>query len=428
MHKLINNALSLTLLCGFLAACSVNPVTGDKNLNFMSESWERETGKKLYSQSRQAQSGDFILDKQLTAYVKGVNQRLAKQARRNLDWDIEIINSSVPNAWALPGGKMAINRGLLTELNSEAELAAVLGHEVVHADAAHGAQAQSKGMLGQAGAMAATIYIGSKAESQVSRQAAVLLPNLAAQLLTQKYGRDAERESDKYGMKYMSQAGYDPQGAVDLQKTFLRLSQNRNSSWLNGLFASHPPSAERMENNQRMAIKLPAGGELGRERYQREISRLKRMQPAYDSYDKGRKAFAQKQYPEAMRLANKAIRQLPNEALFYSLRGDVQLKNKRFGVAEKSFGLAIQRNDSFFYPFLQRGLIRNHRGKKDAARIDLMRSLQLAPSADASKVLGDIELRRGNRDLAVQYYKMAAQSASPAGEAARAQLQKMGVQ
>ena len=420
--------LFLAIIILSLAACSANPVTGKNDLNFMSESWERQTGEKLYYQSRQAQGGDFILDEQLNRYVKGVNQRLAQQAHRNLDWEIEILNSSVPNAWALPGGKMAINRGLLTELNSEAELAAVLGHEIVHADAAHGAQAQSKGVLNQAGALAAGIYLSSKADSDLSRSAAILLPSLGVQLLTQKYGRDAEREADKYGMEYMSRAGYDPQGAIELQDTFLRMNGSKQSNWLNGLFASHPPSVERLRNNQKMAAKLPQGGEMGRARYQREIARLQKMKPAYDDYVDGRKALKKKDYRTATTLTDKAIRQLPQESLFYALKGDIQIQQKRLKDAETSFSRAIARNDGYFYPFLRRGLIRNQQGRRDAARQDLLRAQQLAPSAEASNVLGDLELKRGNRKQAIAYYQMAANSQSPAGYAARSQLQRLSPQ
>ncbi len=417
--------LLICLLSLLFSGCSVNPVTGKNEVNFMSESWERETGSKLYYQSRQAQGGDFILDERLNQYIKGVNQRLAAQASRNLDWDIEIINSSVPNAWALPGGKMAINRGLLTELNSEAELAAVLGHEIVHADAAHGAKAQSTGMLSQVGAMAAGIYLGSKADSELARNAAMLVPGLSVALITQKYGRDAERESDQYGMRYMSAAGYDPQGAVDLQETFLRISENKNSNWLNGLFASHPPSFERLQNNRKMANKLPAGGEMGRERYQREVARLKRMQPAYSAYDDGLKALAKKDLQTAIQLANKAINLQPKEANFYSLRGDVYIAQQKYGQAERAFSQAINRNDGYFYPFLRRGLVHNQRGHTDQARRDLERSQQLAPTASASKTLGDLEMLRGNRETAIAYYQQAAQSNSQIGREARYKLQQL---
>ncbi len=417
--------LSIFLLILLLAACSVNPVTGKNEVNFMSESWEREVGNKLYYQSRQAQGGDFILDERLNRYIQEVNQRLSAQASRNLDWEIEIINSSAPNAWALPGGKMAINRGLLTELNSEAELAAVLGHEIVHADAAHGAKAQSTGVLSQVGAMAAGIYLGSKAESDLARNAAMLMPSLGAALITQKYGRDAERESDKYGMRYMSAAGYDPQGAVDLQATFLRLSEQGKSNWLNGLFASHPPSAERLANNRKMAAKLPTGGELGQQRYQQEIARLNKMQPAYAAYDEGRKALQKKDVRTAIKLANKAIDLQPKEALFYSLRGDTYINKQQYKQAERAFSQAISRNDGYFYPFLRRGLVRHNRGQTEKARQDFERSQQLAPTATASKALGDLALARGDRDAAIAYYQVAARSNSPVGQAANSQLQRL---
>ena len=164
-----------------------------------------------------------MLDPELTAYVQEVGDRLAEKARRGneLDFEFSILNDSIPNAWALPGGKIVVNRGLLVELDSEAELAAVLGHEIVHADAAHGARAQSKNVVTQSAAVISMVILGSTINDQSAREVAMMVPAVGAQMLTQKYGRDAERESDEYGMQYMSEAGYDPQGAVELQETFV---------------------------------------------------------------------------------------------------------------------------------------------------------------------------------------------------------------
>ena len=222
--------LSLLIACAGVAACAVNPVTGERNFQMYGPEWENQVGAQMYAPMKQSQGGEWTLDPELSAYVKQVGQRLAKQARRKeaLEFEFSILNDSTPNAWALPGGKIVINRGLLTELESEAELAAVLGHEIVHADAAHGARAQSKGMLTQAGAMISMVILGSTIESQQAREVAMMVPAMGAQMLTQKYGRDAERESDEYGMLYMSEAGYNPQGAVELQETFVKLSEGRN--------------------------------------------------------------------------------------------------------------------------------------------------------------------------------------------------------
>ncbi|MBT8141393.1 MAG: M48 family metalloprotease, partial [Gammaproteobacteria bacterium] len=123
----------------FLLGCATNPVTGKKELRVVGEDTEINLGIQQYNPARQSQGGDYVIDPQLTKYVQGVGNRLAKVSDRPLPYEFQVINSSVPNAWALPGGKIAINRGLLYELNSEAELAAVMGHEIVHSAARHGA-------------------------------------------------------------------------------------------------------------------------------------------------------------------------------------------------------------------------------------------------------------------------------------------------
>ena len=417
--------LLILALCLFVTGCSVNPVTGKRNLNFMSEDWERKVGAEMYAPMRQSQGGDFILDPELTNYIQAVGGRLAAQSKRELPFEFNIINDSVPNAWALPGGKIVVNRGLLTELESEAELAAVLGHEIVHADAAHGARGQSKGVFTQVGAIAGMIYLGSKADSRAGAQAAQIVPMLGAQLVSQKYGRDAERESDFYGMQYMSAAGYDPQGAVELQKTFVKLSEDRNSDWLSGLFASHPASQERVENNQETARSLPPGGEMHAETYQQKMARLKRLTPAYEAHDKGRKALAEEKNDEARELANLALKLAPAEALFHSLSGDIYATNKDFRRAEQAYAAALKRDDGFFYHHLRRGMARHELERYDGARTDLESSLKMLPTAQAHFLLGQLDMRDGNRDSAVAHYDAAKASGSDAGINSNKELARM---
>ena len=113
------------ILAVFISGCTTNPVTGKKEISF-GEEWELNTGKQAYLPYRQMQGGDYVVDPQVEEYVNEVGQRLARVSDRKLPYEFNVLNSSVPNAWALPGGKIAINRGLLTEMGSEAELAAVL--------------------------------------------------------------------------------------------------------------------------------------------------------------------------------------------------------------------------------------------------------------------------------------------------------------
>ena len=411
-------AVLLALL--MLAGCAVNPVTGEPTVNFMSEDWERSVGAEQYAPLRQAQGGDFILDAELTTYVQGIGERLAANASRDFDWEFHILNDSTPNAWALPGGKIVVNRGLLIEMDSEAELAAVLGHELVHADAAHGARAQSRGLLTQAGVMGGMLLLGSEVDDRSLQKVGMLGIQLGAQLTTVAYGRDAERESDLYGMRYMSAAGYDPQGAVDLQETFLELSEGGDQNWLSGLFASHPPSRERVENNQKTAASLPAGGEWGRERYQDKMAYLDSLQPAYDDYDQGRKALAEEKAGEARKLANQAIEHEPEEALFYGLLGDSHRLDKNYKMAERAYSDALHHDRGFYYYYLRRGQVRNQLQRFADSREDLERSNELLPTAQANHLLGTIAQRSGDQQQAMQYFQAAAaDSSSLAGQLAQ---------
>ncbi|MES9990672.1 MAG: M48 family metalloprotease [Candidatus Thiodiazotropha sp.] len=414
---LITIALSLALVTG----CAVNPVTGKNELSLVSEAQEMEIGRKNYAPLRQSQGGDYTVDKELTAYVSEVGQKLAAVSDRKLPYEFKVLNNSVPNAWALPGGKISINRGLLTELQSEAELAAVLGHEIVHAAAKHTASSMSRGMLIQGAVMATVIGTQGKDYAQLAQVGA----GLGAQLVTQKYGRDAERESDLYGMKYMSKAGYDPQGAVDLQRTFVRLSEGKNQNWLSGLFASHPPSQERVDNNVKTAAELPKGGTTGKQRFKTKTAHIKRTKPAYEAYEEGRVALKKGDLNKARKLANKALKMEPREGHFHALLGDIEEKNKRPANAKQHYNKAIKLNDGFFYYYLKRGLVNEKLNNDDAAKLDLERSVQLLPTASAYNSLGILARARGDLKSAKSYFRKAASKDSAQGKAAYGALMEL---
>ena len=413
--------ISLVLLSALLFGCAVNPVTGENELALVPESTELSIGAEQYAPSRQMQGGDYTTDPAIAEYVSDVGQRLAAVSDRKLPYEFKVINDSTPNAWALPGGKIAVNRGLLTELDSEAELAAVLGHEIVHAAARHGAKGMERGMLMQG----AILAVGIASSNSEYGQMAVGGASIAAGLIGQKYSRDAERESDYYGMQYMSRAGYDPQAAVRLQETFVRLSAGRSQDWMSGLFASHPPSMERVEANRQTAQELPAGGEVGRERYQQKLAPLIAAKGAYEDYEAGRKALAEGRTDEALALAQQALAQLPEEALFHSLRGDIRFKQGSYRDAITNYDRALQRNPDYFHYYLQRGLAREKLGELDAAYADLEQSVDRLPTAPALNALGDISLLRGDTEQAKRYFAAAAGSKTEAGQAAAASLVRL---
>jgi len=414
-------------IIGLASGCAVNPVTGERNLSLVGEQWELDVGAQQYAPLRQSQGGDVTLDSGLVDYVQQVGQRLADVSDRDLPYEFAVINESVPNAWALPGGKISINRGLLTEMDSEAELAAVLSHEIVHSAASHGAQSQSRGMLLQGAVLAGGIAAGAATDDQRYTQAALLGGMVGAQLISKRYSREAERESDLYGMRYMKRAGYNPRGAVELQETFLRISEGRKQDAFSALFASHPPSRERLENNRELLAELGDSGRIARDEYQQQIARLKRAQPAYEAYDEGRKALQEGNAESALEKAARAIDIEPGEALFYTLRGDALAEARDFRQAERAYSQALERNPGWFYHHLKRGMARAELGRNAQARADLQASIERMPTAVGHYYLGSVERASGNRTAAVEHFRIAARSETPTGQRARQALQEMGV-
>lgn len=413
--------LALLVMTLTVGACAQNPVTGRKELLLVSEDWELSVGRQQYAPLRQAQGGDYVVDPGVEAYVRQVGMRLAAKSDRKLPYEFNVINDSTPNAWALPGGKISINRGLLTELNNEAELAAVLGHEIVHAAAKHGARGATRGIGLQLAVITATVAGSRKGYGQLAQ----LGSTIGAQIVNSRYGRSAELESDLYGMRYMARAGYDPVGAVKLQQTFVRLSEGRRQDFLSGLFASHPPSRQRVEANVETAASLPPGGEIGVDRYRKAMARLKAKQPAYERFDRAQKLASDGKTKQAEALVREAIEIEPREGHFASFLGDMAQKRRNYDQARRHYDQAIALNSDFFYYWLQRGKVNQAQRKSRAARADFARSVKLMPTADAQAALGAIALAEGRKSEAERWYAMAAQAGGKSGDQARAALAKL---
>jgi beta-barrel assembly-enhancing protease len=419
--------LGLSLLVSAWVACATNPVTGQRQLNLVSEREEINIGQQHYGPTQQSQGGAYAVEPALSAYVNQVGQRLAAVSDRELPYEFVVLNNSVPNAWALPGGKIAVNRGLLIELNNEAELAAVLGHEIVHSAARHGAQAMERGMLMQ-GALVATAIAAS------DHQLGGLIvggAQLGAQLVNTRYGREAERESDAYGIRYMVKAGYDPQAAVSLQETFVRLSEGRSPGWLEGLFSSHPPSMERVQNNRALVQQIRAegftGGDLGAERYQQNIAFLHQHKPAYDAFDEAMALAQNERFDEARARVDVAISLLPREARFHGLRGDLNHYQRNYREAIADYDRAIERDPSFFSYYLGRGMTYVRQGDRARGERDLQASVELLPTAVAMNELGNLALARNDRAAARQYFEVAGGGGGPAADTARASFARIDV-
>ena len=415
----------IVLVAGFLlhgAGCATNPVTGRSELSLMSESQELAIGQENYGKMQQAQGGSEVAFPAISAYVSDVGQRLARVSDRpNLPYEFVVLNNDIPNAWALPGGKIAVNRGLLVELRSEAELAAVLSHEIVHAAARHSAKSVERGMLMQAG----VVGLGLALENHDYRDLIVGGAGISGQLIGLKYGRDDEREADGYGMKYMAAAGYDPAAAVELQETFVRLAQGGETGWLTGMLSSHPPSRERVERNRAAAQNYPPGGFRGEEEYRRVIEPLIAAAAAYEMMAKGYEALGNGEAGGAFQLALRAIAREPREGHFYALAAKSLMALQQDDQAVAMLDKAIARNGDYFDYYLQRGMALQKLGQIRDAQRDFDRNARLLPTAQAHHALGILALNAGNRNAAVQHFRVAASSSSADGEQSALMLTRL---
>lgn len=276
----------LLLLLATLAGCAVNPATGRTDFVMMSEAQELSIGRDAHQQI--LKQYPRYPDEALQAYVQQVGERVARHSHRGqLDYHFTVIDSPDINAFALPGGYIYIHRGLMAYLGSEAELAAVLGHEVGHVTARHGVRQQSQstawGLLGQAVAMGTGV--GAAAD----------VTGVLGNAVVRGYGRDMELEADGLGAQYLARGGYDPQAMIEvvkvlkLQEDFARdqaaaRGEQQPVGSYHGLFDTHPDNDRRLQQVIGPARALVAG--------QQEVNReafLKRLQglPFGDSAESG---------------------------------------------------------------------------------------------------------------------------------------------
>ncbi|MCC4271856.1 M48 family metalloprotease [Marinobacter nauticus] len=400
----------------------MNPVTGEKQLSLISENQELALGAEQYTPTQQTQGGRFYIDPELSIYVRDVGQKLARVSDRpDLPYEFVVLNNSVPNAWALPGGKIAINRGLLVELEDEAQLASVLGHEIVHAAARHSVQRMQQGMLISAGVAGLGFALSDNEWAGLIMGGAAL----GAQLALAQYSQGDELESDAYGIRYMKEAGYDPQAAVELQQLFLKLSEGRQSGWLDGLFATHPPSAKRVQENQELVQKIGAGGYRGRDVYQRRIAKLKELQPAYEAHDEATKLASEGKFEAALDQVNKAIKLEPREAMFFALRGRIYRGMEQPEKAKADFDKAVSLYPEMFQYQLYSGLNELELNNLGKAKSHLEKANQVVPTSIAYLRLGDIARQQGQRREAVAYYSTAAEAGGDVGAEAQRKLAEL---
>src|SRR5688572_14085977 len=228
-----------------LVACGSNPATGGRNVVFSTMEAEKEQSRRWYDEIIRYYG--VYEDQAIQEYVNAVGQRIARNSDLpDMVWTFTVIDEGSINAFTTGGGYVYIHRGLLAYLNSEAELAAVLGHEIAHVTARHPARGQSKSVGANLGVLAAIILTGSPAVADMA--------SIGAAAWVQGYGRDAESEADAIGMKYMVRAGYNPRAMREVFEAFKAQesfeinsarAEGRQPQIYHGVFSSHPAPDDR---------------------------------------------------------------------------------------------------------------------------------------------------------------------------------------
>ena len=251
ISRLYLMALALIFFSFFLSSCAINPATGGANLVLMSENREREIG--LEEHEKVISNQPLVEDGPLLDYVREVGRKMAKVSHRpDLEYHFNIIDSPEINAFALPGGYVYVNRGLLAYINSEADLAAVLGHEIAHITARHAVQQQARGALARGAAVAGGIVAGVATGSGYAASQISEVASLWAQTGLSGFGRENELEADSLAAGYLVEAGYDPKAMIEVitvlknQEDFNRVATGGGSTY-HGLFATHPRNDRRLQ-------------------------------------------------------------------------------------------------------------------------------------------------------------------------------------
>lgn len=240
-------------------SCAVNPVTGKRELSLISEQEEIALGKQTDGEIK-AQYGIYS-DQALNSYVQRIGQSMAPLTHRpHLTYHFAVLDTPVVNAFAVPGGYIYVTRGILAMMNSEAELAVVLGHELGHVNARHSVAKLSQLMLVQLGmGIAGTI---SETFAKLSGAASI-----GIQLLFLKFSRDDEREADALGVEYSRKGGYNPNEMIAFFGSLERLGDLSGGQSLPGFLSTHPLTSERIQNTQDMMLESDAQLKIGKSGY-----------------------------------------------------------------------------------------------------------------------------------------------------------------
>ena len=318
---------------GFMVGCAANPVTGKSQFMMVSEAQEIEIDRQNSPHQFSADYGP-LQDTSLNNYIDRTGKKIAALTHRpHMPYSFRGVNATYANAYAFPGGSIAATRGILLALENEAQLAALLGHELGHVNARHTAEQMSKSTL-------INLFVGGLATVAGTQSSG--LGTLTSQLgmagagaLLASYSRDNEREADALGLKYMVRAGYNANGFVELMDTLRSMSKHKPDA-IELMFATHPMSDERyrtaveaVHTQYRSSQSFP----LYRNRYMDHTAKLRKIKFTIEALQKGESLMAKGKYGGAEIHFSKALKQTPDDYAGLVMMSKCQLARKHYAKA-----------------------------------------------------------------------------------------------
>ncbi len=400
-------ALAGTSAAAFLAGCATNPVTGKSQFMLVSEDGEVNIDR---TQAPHQISADYgtLQDPEINAYLKAVGEHLAAHSHRpHMPYTFRAVNAVYVNAYAFPGGTIAVTRGMLAKLQSEAELAALLGHEIGHVASRHAAASMSKGMVMNVALAAGALALDQWAPDYTALGAG--LGGIMGGALLARYSRAAEREADALALEYMTRADHNPDGCVALMDVLRKLQKDKPNV-IELMFATHPMSEERYQTAvQAVREKYATGRDTfpwGREAYLDKTARLRAQQAAIEKFQDGATALGGKKLNDAASLFEAGLKLAPGDYAGLLMLANCRLTQQQWQEADRLAGEAQGVYPREPMSLFVSGLARIAGKRYDAALDAFTRYDQLLPGNPNTTFYQGYSLEgMGRRQPAAEHYQ-----------------------
>ncbi|MCK6482012.1 MAG: M48 family metalloprotease [Planctomycetes bacterium] len=437
---LLGAGLALSLSSG----CMTDPVTGKRSLGLVNPTDEEEVLQgRQYAPSFVAEFDGVYPDPGAADHLSGIVRRIGSLSHRpDLPYRFTLLNSSVPNAFALPGGEVFMTRGLLARLGEESQFAVVMAHEIGHVNHRHSVKAMNDALVVGLG----TTLLAGSLKDEREREVAAGLAAAGGGLLLLRFSRDQELEADDRGAEYAYGAGYDPRRGTKVFEEFARMKREAGGGGglLESWVSSHPLDEDRVRHLEaEIARRWPSlrgnasapGLTVSTPEWSALHARIAAAEESYAKLDRARSAAAKAlakgdggEAQRALREVEAAGRTLPSHGLFPAVEGAIlhALGDRR--AARERLERALRLQPDLFLARMRLAVLENDEGRFEAGAAAARSAAELVPgSVEARLELGRSFEGAGHRPQAVAAYEAAARVAASGSAGEAAALKRLAV-